>query len=60
MNNQQSPITNQQANPDLALLDVSPALAAEIGRLVFEMLRRELQLERQKQAGAWPQPTIRR
>jgi hypothetical protein len=60
MNNQQSFTINQQVNPDLALLDLSPALAAEIGRLVYEMLRQELRLERQKQAGAWPQPAIRR
>jgi hypothetical protein len=58
MNNQQSFITNQQANFDLALLDLSPELEAEIGRLVYEMLRQELRLERQKRAGDWPQPAI--
>jgi hypothetical protein len=50
----------RNTHPDLALLDLSPALEAEIGRLVYEMLRQELRLERQKRAGDWSQPALRR
>ena len=60
MNNQQSSITNQQANPDLALLDLSPAVEAEIGRLVYEMLRQELRLEQQKRGGQQSRSMTRR
>ena len=60
MVNQQTPITNQQANPDLALLDLSPAVEAEIGRLVYEMLRQELRLEQQKRGGQQSRSMTRR
>lgn len=60
MNNQQTSLTNPQANPDLALLDLSPTVAAEVSRLVYEMLRRELQLEQQKRGGQQPHSTTRR
>ena len=60
MINQQTPITNQQANPDLALLDLSPAVEAEIGRLVYEMLRQELRLEQQKRGGQQSRSMTRR
>jgi hypothetical protein len=60
MINQQALITNQQANPDLALLDLSPAVEAEIGRLVYEMLRQELRLEQQKRGGQQSRSMTRR